>query len=184
MTLKLSALALAAGLLAGCAAPQPIVPQPSKAELAAADAKRLADLPLCNAEHDLSNQLGAMRADATGYNDPWVRREAMKQEIRARGLNCYKIRSDNAAPAKPAKPLSPRQKQARASAVCNATAQRTRFADPGAAYEMCVRRYKASAAKCEANQASFNTQAQGLSGAARAEYIELASSFRAGCNLK
>ncbi len=62
--------------------------------------------------------------------------------------------------------------------------QRSQFADPSVIVNMCQRGYQATPSKCSSDQIKFNSEVQKLTGAARAEYIEIGNAFRAGCNLK
>jgi len=106
----------------------------------------------------------------------------LKQRISARGLDCSKPKKMQMVAT--ATKLSPRQEQARASATCSTIAQRSQFADPNVVYEMCGRGYKATSKKCSHDTAEFTEQSQQLTGAARAEYLEIGRAFRVGCNLK
>ncbi|AXY34746.1 hypothetical protein [Yersinia pseudotuberculosis] len=114
----------------------------------------------------------------------YAQKTYLKQRIAARDLDCSKPKTKNTQTVAPVEELNPRQEQARVSATCSAIAQRSQFADPNVAYEMCGRGYKATSKKCSHDIAGFTEQSQQLTGAARAEYLEIGSAFRVGCNLK
>ncbi|EKN5109515.1 hypothetical protein [Yersinia rochesterensis] len=174
--------ALAVGfMLAGCVSQPLETPQPDRTALATAEVAKYDDLRLCNTEYSAATELGGMGPNRPEYHGKWIFHKATEQEIASRHLNCYKVRSTIAAAAPE---LSTRQKQARVSAVCNAYTQRSQFADPSVIVNMCQRGYQATPSKCSSDQIKFNSEVQKLTGAARAEYIEIGNAFRAGCNLK
>ncbi|MGT6543634.1 hypothetical protein ACRW1C_24320 [Escherichia coli] len=81
------------------------------------------------------------------------------------------------------KPMTARQKQARATAVCEGYAQRTQFANPSVAYSMCLKGAQSTPEKCTRDNTHFSSEATKLTGASRAEYTEIGNAFRIGCNL-
>lgn len=148
---------------------------------AAAEVAKFDDLRLCNAERSAGIELCSMGPNRPGYHDKWISHEAMKREISSRHLNCVKLSSAIVAPERNPE-FNPIQKQVRASAVCRIAAQRSLFVAPDAVEAMCLRDAGASPAKCTNDLRKFNDEAQKLTGAARAEYIELSNGFRMGCN--
>lgn len=182
MPILKTTLALAVGfMLAGCVSQPLETPLPDRTALAAAEVAKYDDLRLCKTEYSASTELASMGPNRPEYHSKWIFHKATEQEIASRHLNCYKLRSAIAAAAPE---LSTRQKQARVSAVCNAYAQRSQFADPPVIIKMCQRGYQATPSKCSSAQIKYNSEAQKFTGAARAEYIEIGNAFRAGCKLK
>lgn len=178
-------LALTAGFaLSGCVSHTPKTSQPDQATIEAAQLVLYTDSQLCQAEDDIEPLLNVNPSSHPEFNENYRRAQAIKKVIASRNLSCYHLKAEKAEQALPARPLSPRQKQARASAVCQAYAQRTRFADPSVAFQMCGKGFQSTPAKCKKDLASFDLESQKLRGAARAEYVEIGSAFRAGCNLK
>lgn len=144
------------------------------------------DDELCQALATVNSAPAKSRGVATMQREDfdvyYAQQTYLKQRIAARSLDCSKPKKTQMVA--PAEELSPRQEQARVSATCSAIAQRSKFADPNVVYEMCVRGYKATSKKCSHDIAGFTEQSQQLTGAARAEYLEIGSAFRVGCNLK
>ncbi|HGP0346249.1 TPA: hypothetical protein ACLFK6_004611 [Serratia marcescens] len=74
----------------------------------------------------------------------------------------------------------------RINATCNAMASGSGPASQNVLFDMCWRgardAYKGKAATCRNKIKQFDTQAQKLSGISRAEYVQIGSAYRAGCN--
>ncbi|HFV9214643.1 TPA: hypothetical protein ACIAHZ_004017 [Enterobacter roggenkampii] len=163
-------------LLSGCAtAPSAYVAQPKEPDLTKYSAAQL-----CSESDAIQPSLSVNPSSHPEYNDNLRRSKALDKEISARGLNCYKLKEASAGTVAL---LSPGQAQARVSAVCSSKAQRAQFADSSVLLDMCKRGYLATSAKCSADTARFTSEAQKLTGAARAEYVEIGNAFRTGCNL-
>lgn len=178
-------LALTAGFtLSGCVSHTKKNSQPDPAAIEAAKLAQYTDSQLCQAEDNIEPLLNLNPSSHPEFNENYRRAQAIKKVIASRNLSCYHLKMEKAEQATPARPLSPRQKQARASAVCQAYTQRTRFADPTVTFQMCGKGFQSTSAKCKEDLASFERESQKLRGAARAEYVEISSAFRAGCTLK
>lgn len=178
-------LALTAGFaLSGCVSHTPKTSRPDPAAIEAAKLAQYTDSQLCQAEDDIEPLLNVNPSSHPEFNENYRRAQAITKVIASRNLSCYRLKVEKAEQATPARLLSPRQKQARASAVCQAYAQRTRFADPSVIFQMCGKGFQSTSAKCKRDLASFDRESQKLRGAARAEYVEIGSAFRAGCTLK
>lgn len=175
-------LSLTAGLiLIGCTNNNPPQTKPDKAVIEAAEMTRYSNLQLCQAADALVPSLNVNPASHPEFNENLRRSKVLQAEISSRNVNCYKLKAENS---KPTTPLTSRQKQARASAVCRDNAYRSQFADPSVLLEMCTKGFQSPQKSCTKNTASFNLEAQKLTGVARAEYIEISNAFRMGCNMK
>nr|UGK56918.1 hypothetical protein [Escherichia coli] len=122
--------------LAGCATPAPKAPHPDKAAIEAAEIARYSDQQLCRASDAIQPSLNVNPSSHPEYNDNLSRSKALEAAARSRNLSCYKLKAANS---KAIKPMTARQKQARATAVCEGYAQRTQFANPSVAYSMCLK---------------------------------------------
>ncbi|HGG8833589.1 TPA: hypothetical protein ACJJXA_004603 [Enterobacter kobei] len=160
----------------------------SPAEKTAVDQLKIitGDDELCQALATVNSNTAKSGGTATMQREDfdvyYAQQSYLKERISARGLDCSKPKNTQAVTT--AEELSPRRVQASVSAVCDATAQRSKFADPNVVYEMCRRGYKSTLKMCSHDIAGFTEQSQKLTGSARAEYIEIGSAFRIGCNLK
>lgn len=160
----------------------------SPAEKAAVDQLKTitGDEELCQALASVNSAPAKSGGVATmqreNFDVYYAQQTYLKQRIAARGLDCNKLK--NTQRVAPAEELSPHQEQSRVAAACSAIAQRSQFADPNVVYEMCGRGYKATSKKCSHDITGFTEKSQQLSGTARAEYLEIGSAFRLGCNLK
>ena len=166
--------------LAGCATPAPKAPHPDKAAIEAAEIARYSDQQLCQASDAIQPSLNVNPSSHPEYNDNLSRSKALEAAARSRNLSCYKLKAANS---KAIKPMTARQKQARATAVCEGYAQRTQFANPSVAYSMCLKGAQSPPEKCTRDNTHFSSEATKLTGASRAEYTEIGNAFRIGCNL-
>lgn len=86
----------------------------------------------------------------------------------------------------PSVAITSSQMQIRISAICNLHANISRVANPDVVYEMCINGARDSIQKsnsiCEKKKSKFSTQANALHGMERAEYIEIAQAYSAGCD--
>ncbi|MEY1579898.1 MULTISPECIES: hypothetical protein [Morganellaceae] len=171
--------------LLGCVKKQSriVKPSPDKALIEAMEIAKYNDLQLCKITDSFYiTKLNVNPSSHPEYNDNLRHFKILQSVISARGLNCYKIKDE--AKAKQSAPLNTREKEMRVSSVCQIHARRSQFADPNVLLEMCVMGYRSTQEKCTSNITKFNNEAQKMAGNTRAEYIEIGSAFRMGCNLK
>jgi len=139
------------------------------------------NLQLCQANEQLKVVLSENPSVSSEAKDRRIRYQLLQKEIDLRHVNCYKIRAEKAPPAKG---LSPQEKKYRAALICKATAERSRYADPSALIKMCATGFHSSAQKCRNNLAKFSREMNTIPIGGRAEFIEISSAFRQGCNLR
>lgn len=140
------------------------------------------DLELCQVTDSFfMNKLNVNPASHPNYNNDLRYHALLENEISVRNINCYQIK--NKVKPKNVEQLSPQQKRKQALLICQGYVQSTRYANPSVIFEMCIRGYKATKTRCDNDLARFNSEETKLTGAARAEYIEIGVAFRMGCNM-
>lgn len=82
--------------------------------------------------------------------------------------------------------ITPSQLHVRVNAICNSHASMSRIANPDVVFEMCLNgageSMRGQNSTCKRKIKQFSEQSDSLHGMGRAEYIEIAQAYRAGCN--
>ena len=139
------------------------------------------DMQLCETDKKLGVTLSENPSISPEARNRRIRYELLRKEIELRQINCDKIR---AVTAPPVKSLSAQEKKHRAALSCRAIAERSRYSDPSAVFKMCELGFHSSTEKCRNNLEGFNREIRTIPLSGRAEWSEISSAFRQGCNLR
>lgn len=180
-TLGKAAILVSFAGLVGCVS-EAQVPKPvDKFEADKVAFTQSSDVQLCEADQKLDVTLSENPSISPEAKNRRIRYELLRKEIDLRHINCHKIRAVNAPPVKP---LSPQEKKHRAALSCRAIAERSRYSDPSVVFEMCAQGFHSSTEKCRSNLEGFSREMKTIPLSGRAEWSEISTAFRQGCNLR
>lgn len=167
--------------LVGCASEAQTPKQVDKYEADKVAFTQSNDMQLCEADKKLGITLSENPSVSPEARNRRIRYELLHKEIDLRHINCDKIRAVNAPPVKS---LSAQEKKHRAALSCRAIAERSRYSDPSAVFEMCALGFHSSIEKCRNNLEGFSREMKTIPLSGRTEWSEISSAFRQGCNLR
>lgn len=140
------------------------------------------DLKLCQVTNSFfMEKLNVNPASHPNYNNDLRYYSLLENEISVRNINCHQIKN-NAKPQSVVQ-LSPQQKRKQVLSICKNYVQIARYANPSVLFEMCIKGHQSTKEKCVSDLTKFNAEEKKLTGIARAEYIEVGTAFRTGCNI-
>lgn len=167
--------------LVGCVSEAPTPKLVDKYEADKVAFTQSSDMQLCEADKKLGITLSENPSVSPEARNRRIKYELLHKEIDLRHINCHKIRAINAPPVKS---LSLQEKKRRAALSCRAAAERSRYSDPSAVFEMCTQGFRSSTEKCHDNFEGFSREMRNIPLSGKAEWSEISSAFRQGCNLR